>query len=218
MTAAVRAAKPKPKAKAKPKAGFDKGALFRLSRMLHAYLSAFAFLALMFFAVTGLLLNHPDWVDLTKMREANSTVTLTQDELSKAAAQSDPNAALGKVLASKTKLLGGYKSGETLDGEASLRFEGVRGYTDAYVDLASGSAEVTVKHANPVATINELHRGKNTGKAWAAVIDISAIVVLALSLIGYILFFSLRFRLVPSLILTGASLAILAAVFVLFVP
>ncbi len=216
MTGATQAAKPK--AKAKSKTGFDRGALFRLSRMLHAYLSAFAFLALMFFAATGLLLNHPNWVDLTKMRETASTVTLTQDELAKAASASDPNAALGGLVASKTKLLGGYKSGETLDGETSLRFEGARGYTDAYVDLASGSAEVTVKHANPVATINELHRGKNTGKAWAAVIDVSAIIVLALSLIGYILFFSLRFRLVPSLILTGVSLLILGGVFVLFVP
>lgn len=216
MTAGAQAAKPA--AKARSKTGFDRGALFRLSRMLHAYLSAFAFLALMFFAATGLLLNHPNWVDLTKMRETASTVTLTQDELAKAASASDPNAALGALVASKTKLLGGYKSGETLDGEASLRFEGARGYADAYVDLASGSAEVTVKHANPIATINELHRGKNTGKAWAAVIDISAIVVLALSLIGYILFFSLRFRLVPSLILTGVSLLVLGGVFVLFVP
>lgn len=205
-------------AKAKPKTGFDRGALFRLSRMLHAYLSAFAFLALIFFSATGLLLNHPDWVDLTKMRESTSTVVLDKAEVAKAAAASDPNAALAKLLASRTKLLGGYKSGETLDGEASLRFEGVRGYSDAYVDLATGSAEVTVKHANSIATINELHRGKNAGRAWALVIDLSAILVLALSLIGYILFFSLRFRLVPSLILTAVSLIVLGGVFLLFVP
>jgi hypothetical protein len=216
MTAATAGAKPKPKAG--PKAGFDKGALFRLSRMLHAYLSAFAFLALIFFAATGLLLNHPNWIDLTKMRETTSKVTLSKADLDAAAKASDPNAALAKTLAQRTKLLGGYKSGETLDGEASLRFEGVRGYTDAFVELDTGAAELTIKHANPVATINELHRGKNTGKPWALVIDISAIIILALSLIGYILFFSLRFRLVPSLILTGVSLGVMLAVFVLFVP
>jgi hypothetical protein len=217
MTSTSKAAA-KPKPKAKPKRRFDKGALFRLSRMLHAYLSAFAFLALIFFAATGLLLNHPDWIDLTKMRETTSTVTLSKADLDAAAKASDPNAALGKVLSQRTKLLGGYKSGETLDGEASLRFEGVRGYSDAYVQLDTGAAEITVKHANPVTTINELHRGKNSGKAWAWVIDLSAVIVLALSLIGYILFFSLRFRLMPSLILTGVSLAVLLAVFVLFVP
>jgi hypothetical protein len=215
MTAAT-AEKPKPKAR--PRQGFDKGALFRLSRMLHAYLSAFAFLALMFFALTGLLLNHPNWIDLTQMRETSAKITLSKTELDAAAKASDPAAALAAAVAKRTKLLGGYKSGETIDGETSLRYEGVRGYTDAYVELDTGAVEITVKHANPVATINELHRGKNTGKPWALIIDLSAILILALSLIGYILFFSLRFRLVPSLILTGVSLLVLLGVFVLFVP
>src|SRR6185312_12483078 len=44
-------------------ASFDKGAVFRLSRMLHAYLSAFAFLALFFFSATGVLLDHPEWFE-----------------------------------------------------------------------------------------------------------------------------------------------------------
>jgi len=42
--------------------------------------------------------------------------------------------------------------------------------------------------------------------------------VLGLSLIGYVLFFSLRFRLKTSLILTAVSLAALAAVAWLLVP
>ena len=42
---------------AKPR--FNKGAFYRQCRMLHAYLSAGAFVMLMFFALSGLLLNHP---------------------------------------------------------------------------------------------------------------------------------------------------------------
>ena len=49
--------------KATKPASLDKGAFFRLCRMLHAYLSAFAFLALFFFSATGILLNHPEWFE-----------------------------------------------------------------------------------------------------------------------------------------------------------
>ena len=85
-------------------------------------------------------------------------------------------------------------------------------------DLSTGQAEVIVKRAKLVDTLNELHRGKNAGAAWKAIIDISAIVIIALSVIGYVLFFSLRFRLRTSLILTGLSLAGLVAVVMLFTP
>jgi hypothetical protein len=115
-------------------------------------------------------------------------------------------------------VLGGFQSGEVVDGQAMLRLEGVKGATDVMVDMASGEAEVGVKRARLIDTLNELHRGKNAGAAWKAVIDISAIVILALSVIGYVLFFSLRFRLRTSLILTGVSLAGLVAVAALFTP
>ena len=36
-----------------------KGEFYRLARDWHGYLSALAFLALIFFASTGVLLNHP---------------------------------------------------------------------------------------------------------------------------------------------------------------
>ncbi|WP_304192177.1 PepSY-associated TM helix domain-containing protein, partial [Phenylobacterium aquaticum] len=102
--------------------------------------------------------------------------------------------------------------------EAQVRLEGVTGSSDILVDLRTGTAEVTVARTDLVTTLNELHRGKNAGAVWKAVIDVSAGLVLALSLIGYVLFFSLRFRLRTSLILTAASLAVLFGVFWLFVP
>jgi hypothetical protein len=69
-----------------------------------------------------------------------------------------------------------------------------------------------------MALIQDLHRGKNSGTAWRWVIDLSAWIVIALSLIGYVLFFSLRFRLKTSLILTAASLAVLIGIAWMFVP
>lgn len=206
------------KADAKPRANL-KIEIYRQSRLWHGYLSAFAFLALIFFAGTGLILNHPEWFSTRPdPHPVERTVTLTPAELAAAKSAPDPSRALTKALAAKLKLRGAYQSGEILDDEAQVRLEGVTGSSDILVDLRTGTAEVTVARTDLVTTLNELHRGKNAGAVWKAVIDVSAGLVLALSLIGYVLFFSLRFRLRTSLILTAASLAVLFGVFWLFVP
>jgi len=211
------------KADAQPKAARKainwKVEIYRQSRAWHGYLSAFAFLALIFFAITGLLLNHPEWTTTDKEQPSKeATVTLVAADLARAKAAEDPAKALGEAVGKATPLIGAWQSGEVIDEEAQLRFEGPKGSSDVVVDLATGKAEVETKHARLIDTINELHRGKNASTAWKAIIDASAIVILLLSLIGYVLFFSLRFRLRTSLILTGVSLLGLVGVVVFFTP
>lgn len=203
---------------ARRRAGFDRGAFYRLARMLHAYLSAFAFLALIFFAATGLLLDHPDWLQGAKPAERETVVRLPAAELAAARASPDPSRALAAAVGRRTPLVGAYKSAETEAGAALIHLEGVRGVSDIDLDTATGEARVTLAPATAVTVIGELHRGRKSGAAWRWVIDLSAALILALSLIGYVLFFSLRFRLRTSLILTATSLLVLAGVFLLLTP
>ena len=196
---------------------FDKGAFYRLCRMLHAYLSAFAFLALIFFSATGLLLDHPEWMQ-GRGRETDVRLSLPAAVTAQAKTMRDPSAYLGAEVARRAALVGSYRNGEVDDGQASLRFEGVKGSSTVMVDLNTGKADVSVEHATALTVIGDLHRGKNASVPWRAVIDISAVLVLALSLIGYVLFFSLRFRLRTSLILSAVSLATLVAIFVWLTP
>lgn len=207
------------KAAARTARGSLKGEVFRQARLWHGWLSAFAFLALMFFSATGLFLNHPEWFETREETgPVETAVTLTAAELTAARAATDPHRALAQAVGRRVKLLGAYQSGEAIDGEAQIRTEGVRGASDILVDLETGKAEVSTEKARLLATLNDLHRGKNAGASWKLVIDLSAIVILGLSLIGYVLFFSLRFRLRTGLILTAVSLAALGAVFVLLTP
>jgi len=209
----------KPKLEKPAKAGNWKASFYRQSRDWHGYLSAFAFLALIFFSITGLLLNHPEWTPTHgEPVSKDLTVQLTPAEMGAAAAAADPARALARAVGGKTNLLGVYQSGEVIDGESLVRLEGVKGSSDIVVDMATGEAQVTVQRARLIDTINELHRGKNSGAAWKAVIDASAIVVLALSVIGYVLFFSLRFRLRTSLTLTAVSLLGLLGTVVFLTP
>jgi hypothetical protein len=198
--------------RSKPHPASWKGELYRQSRLWHGYLSAFAFLALIFFAGTGLVLNHPEWTPSNERASQAVKLTLPPAELAAAKAAANPSRALAAAVGRHARLLGAYQSGEVTDGEAMLRLEGPRGATDVTVEMASGATEVSVQHARLVDTLDDLHRGKNAGQAWRLVIDLTAAAVLALSIIGYVLFFTLRFRLRTALILTAASLVALVGV------
>lgn len=196
----------------------NKGGFFRLSRMLHAYLSAFAFLTLIFFSSTGILLNHPEWFENYMPAQQTRTVTLTPTEVATAKAAPDQGRVLAMAVGRKTPLAGAFASSDIQGSRALIRLEGPKGSSDIEVNLTTGAADVRVIKASLTSVIQDLHRGKNSGAAWRVVIDASAYIVIALSLIGYVLFFSLRFRLKTSLALTAGSMAILAAIAVWLVP
>ncbi|HUO22648.1 MAG TPA: PepSY-associated TM helix domain-containing protein [Caulobacteraceae bacterium] len=200
------------------RAGFDRGAFFRVNRMLHAYLSAFAFLLLIFFSATGILLNHPEWFDAYKPAASEADFTLSSAELSAAKAAQDPGPSLARAAAAHAPLPGAYASADIEDGQALVRLDGPKGSADLTIDLASGKTQARIGRANFLAIAQDLHRGKNSGVAWRWVIDVSAWLVMGLSLVGYVLFFSLRFRLRNSLILTAVSLLTLTAIAWFCVP
>lgn len=191
---------------------------YRQCRLWHGYLSAFAFIALMFFSLTGILLNHPEWLRRDEIAPVETILKLPIAELDVALKQSNASLALAGLIEGQDGIRGAYTSGEIDGEEALLRFDGVTGNTSVTLDLATGEAEAVQRKSDAVTIINDLHRGKNAGQAWKLLIDITSGLFLVLSLIGYILFFSLRYRLTQTLLLTGISLAALVGVFMLFVP
>ncbi len=193
-------------------------ALYRQARMLHAYLSAFAFLALIFFATTGLLLNHPEWFGSGRAEPTDSIISLPVSAIQQAQQQKQPEQALAALVAKKIRLHGELKQSDLVEPEMLLHFEGVGGASDVSIDLSSGRTEVSNTDAHFSRMIQDLHRGKNSGTAWKWLIDISAIVILALSIFGFILFFSVRFRVVLNLRLVMLSLGLMVGLFLFFVP
>lgn len=184
---------------------------YRHARYVHGWLSAFAFIVLVFFSLTGLLLNHPEWFDPAK-DEKIVKIELPEDVLQALQKQENPSNALLAYVRQKESIVGRYQSSEVLDGEVMIRLESPAGSTDVWALLDTGEVEITQKPASAVSLISDLHRGKNAGAAWSWLIDISAILILALSLAGYILFLSIKSRLVQHLLLlTAASLAVLIA-------
>ena len=175
------------------------------ARYVHGWLSAFAFIILLFFAATGLLLNHPEWFK-SDQQEQSFKLTLPSTLLHSIQDQENPSQPILDYVRQQHGLIGRYKSSEVLDGEVMIRLESPAGSTDVWVLLDNGETEITSKPASTVSLLNDLHRGKNVGTAWSWLIDISAIIILLLSLAGYILFLTIKTRLVTNLILTALSL------------
>jgi uncharacterized protein len=206
-----------PRFGAKPRSAAEI-AFYRQCRAWHGYLSALAFMALIFFSVTGILLNHPDWVARNSDDPVTQSVQLSPAELATALKAGNPGQTLARIVQQKISLRGAYSSADVDSRQALLRFEGLKGNSDVTIDLKNGTAQVSVQNSDAATMLDDLHRGKNAGAAWRALIDIAGVLILVLSIVGYILFFSLSFRLRTSLALTGVSLAFLIGIVVLFVP
>lgn len=198
--------------------GIKKGTFYRYCRMAHAYLSAAAFIMLMFFAASGILLNHPTWFGAERKSDGPILVQLDGGRLTEILSLSTPGPAVAAMVQESTSVRGAFKSAEVSDLDIMLRFTGVKGTTDVFVDVQTGLAEVEVSRANLTSVIHDLHRGKEAGVFWKTAIDLTAIVILTLSIAGLILFFSLRFRLATSMKIMAATLGAFIGLFVFLTP
>lgn len=200
-----------------PKWRFPRTEFYRYCRLIHGWLSALAFLVLCFFSVTGLLLNHPDWIEESKPAPIERRYELTQDELAHIQFAEDPGEALARLADKKVSLRGAYSAGEQVGDEVFARLQGVRGLTDLRVNFKTGVLQVVIEPAPLLPQLNELHRAERAGDQWRLIVDVAAIVLVLLSLIGYVIFFSLKYRLRTALLISTVSLAGLWSVFVLTV-
>ena len=181
---------------------------YRHARYVHGWLSAFAFITLLFFSITGLLLNHPEWFEPAKTEETTKLI-FPESILKSIKQQENPSDTILSYVRKQQNLVGRYQSSEVMDNEVMIRLESPAGATDIFVMADTGETEITQKPASTVSMLNDLHRGKNSGLGWSWLIDISAIIYIMLSLAGYILFLSIKTRLVTHLMLTAVSLAMI---------
>jgi hypothetical protein len=192
-----------------------KGGALRLIRDWHGYLSALAFLVLLFFAVTGVLLNHPDLYPGPGVPYEEKVFYLPAAELAQVKAAPDKEVAFFDAARRHAPVVGEFAGGAMMSGALVVRAEGVRGTSDLELNLTTGETQVNVSRHNAVTVLNGLHRGETAGRPWKFVLDVAAGVLIAMAIIGYALFFLLRFRLRTALILTGLSLAGFFAAFLL---
>lgn len=164
-----------------------------ITRWLHIYLSMFSFGALLFFAVSGITLNHPSWTD------DHQKVEMFKGEINPAWVNGEDTSSVAKLqiaeyFRSNYNIKARLTDFRIEDYECSLSFNGP-GYTaDGFIKRSTGSYELAVTTAGYIAVMNDLHKGRDTGSRWAAIIDISAILMVVVSLTGFIMIFFITRR------------------------
>lgn len=183
----------------------NSGKVMRYSRVVHGWLSAAAFIVLCLFSFTGLLLNHPEWLSNEPLEPITQHLTLDQAVIDELEWAQDPGRELAEAVLSETSLRGEYTGGNLVGPEIFARLQGVKGLTDLRLNLDNGVVEIIIEPAPSLSILNELHRGERAGSAWRLLIDIVSILLIVLSITGYLIFITLRFRRRNALIITATS-------------
>ena len=166
----------------------------------HWISSAMSLACILFFAVTGLTLNHAASISATPSTIRKSATLPAADlkllegkvpegEMRRVPARVAEDAA--KLLALKIP----NRTAEWAEDVIDLDLSGPGSEGTLTIDRASGALDYELTRHGWVAWANDLHKGKNAGSVWFWLIDLFAVGVLVFALTGlYILQFHARNR------------------------
>lgn len=198
--------------------GKGKKRLAGLSRWLHIYLSMVSFTILLFFAVTGLTLNHADWFTSGKELVTKDSGSVNLKWVNQADTSKINKLQLVEFLRDKHQVKGTLSDFRIDDRELSITFNGPGYVADSFIDRETGKYELSVTRMGVVAVINDLHKGRDSGKAWSWIIDISAILMTLVSISGIILICFIKKKRLSGFIIAGVGTIVCYLIYRLFVP
>lgn len=164
-------------------------------RWLHVYTSMIAFAVILFFGVTGLLLNHPSWLfgdDVTVTSVEGTLPASVRDE----GGEGVEFLAVSEFVRTKYDVTGDVTNFDQVADEGSINYSGPGYGATVRFDVPSLDFELTVREEGFVNAMRDLHSGSDTGSVWNLAIDISAgfLVFVAVTGLGIQIFLRKRRR------------------------
>lgn len=189
--------------------------LLRWARTIHVYLTLFGLLILLFFAVTGFMLNHEEWFGPDKPQPRTTTGMIPArllQPLNKLAVVERLRADLGAS---------GALVGEDFEEEGNdilVKFKGPGRRMTATIK-PDGEVTLVGEYDGLIALLTDLHRGnKIAGPGWGLLVDGVCVLILIIAVTGLILWSSLRSRGRFGLAVIGLGLCVCVAVYWRLVP
>lgn len=171
------------------------------SRWLHIYRSLMSFGAILFFSITGLTLNHPDWFFSESTKTVEGTVPREWLHLQQPPPENRDESDYGhevdrlavvEFLRGEHGLSGRMTEFFSFQDECEVTFQGPGYAATARIRRDDGTYSISVISNDLVSMLNDLHKGRHTGAEWSVVIDISAIISALVAITGLILVFFLK--------------------------
>ena len=175
-----------------------------------------SFAILLFFAVTGLTLNHPNSGGQVSTRQEKGK--LNASWVNRPDTNTIAKLDIVEFLRNKYHIRGRVDEFRIDDRECTVAFKGPGYSADVFITRSTGEYELSESRTGLIGVMNDLHKGRDSGGALSVVIDISAVLMILVSLSGILLICFVRKRRFNGFVLAflGAVLAYL--LFHFFVP
>jgi hypothetical protein len=200
----------------KPKSALEKNTA-SFSRWLHIYLSMISFVIVLFFAVTGITLNHAEWFDgkqVEKKIDGNVPAAwVTPHDTTQI-----KKLEIVELLRKNYNIKGYVSDFRIEDDQCSIAFKGPGYSADVMINRKDGKFKLIEIKFGVVAVMNDLHKGRDSGKGWSWLIDVSAGFLTLVSLSGLTMMFFLKKKRVNGLLIAIIGTVICLLVYYFLVP
>ncbi len=176
---------------------------------------------IVFFSVTGITLNHPDWFGLSTDRHHDFEGTVKSSWLALESADPDRDVdrlSIAEFLRHEHRLKGTVTDVRVDQDECSLTWKGPGYAADAIIDRETGEYRLSVVEHGIVPLINDLHKGRDTGPLWSLVIDVSAALMTISAITGFVLLLYIRRKLIPGLVSAIVGIVVLFVIYLYGIP
>jgi hypothetical protein len=167
-----------------------------------------------FFAITGLTLNHPQWF-ASQQRTATVKGSINAAWTATATDADVKKLEIVEFLRSTHHIQGALSDFRVDEREADVSFKGPGYSADIFIDRASGNYELTENRMGLVAVMNDLHKGRDSGGVWKGLIDISAVLLVFVSLTGLALIWFINKHRSAGLMLLAAGVIVTYLLYVI---
>jgi hypothetical protein len=177
-------------------------------RWLHTWLSLVSMALVLFFSVTGVTLNHPEWIEGAG-REFRVEGVLPSALVS----GNVDKLAVAEQLRARHGLRGTVDEFRVDDQECTIAWKAPGYSADVFVRRADGHYEIDGRDEGALAFFNDLHKGRHSGSSWARAIDVSGFLLTLVALSGLgLVWFLKRIRLAGFLAALGGVVVVVLLV------
>ena len=160
-------------------------------RKWHWMSSAICFVCMLLFSVTGITLNHAGDIEskpaTTRIDGSLPNELLADLNVDAEAKQHSLPSSIRNWLEKNQHIVIADNNAEINDGEFYIPLTRPGGDAWLSIDITSGEFEYESTDRGWISYFNDLHKGRNTGKAWVYFMDLFAVACIIFSVTGFLL-------------------------------
>ncbi|MBA6252899.1 PepSY-associated TM helix domain-containing protein [Colwellia sp. MB3u-55] len=157
------------------------------SRLIHVYVSMTLLSLLLFFSVTGITLNHPEWFRDSKADVVERALIIDLSMIKNPPLTPLQIVNVSTAIEQKLSVSLNNTILESSQDELFFSIKRAGKNTAITLDLVSGELFFEETDYGWWALMNDLHKGRNTSVFWGWIIDITSLLCILFALSGFIL-------------------------------